>query len=80
MALSDLNRTHIWERIMREQSDRWGALTRADLKAAVVAVDDFFYANATAINTAFPQPARAELTAKQKAMIVGYVALRRWEV
>ena len=80
MALSDLNRTHIWERVMREQRDPWGALTRMDLKAAVGAIDDFLDTNATAINNAFPQPARAELTAKQKAMIVGYVALRRWEV
>lgn len=52
-------------------------LTKADTQAAIDAIDDYFDTNATAINQALPVAARTGLTAGQKAMIVGYVALKR---
>lgn len=52
-------------------------LTRADTQAAINGIDDYFDANAAAINQAFPAGARAALTVAQKAAIVGYVALKR---
>ncbi len=56
------------------------ALTKADLQAAADALDDWLDANAAAINAAIPQPARASLTAKQKARLLRYVIKRRYEV
>ncbi len=59
----------------------WTApITKADLAAAVNAIDDWVDANAAAFNTAIPQPARAQLTAKQKARLLMHVVRRRFEV
>ena len=59
---------------LRELSDEIGkdgsvGLTKADIIAAAVALDDFFTSNAAAINSAIPQPARAALTTPQKAAL-----------
>ena len=56
------------------------SLLKNDIKAAVNAIDDWVDANAAAFNTAIPQPARAQLTAKQKAQILFFVVMRRFEV
>lgn len=53
---------------------------RADLRAAVIAIDAWIDANAASFNTAIPQPARAQLSAKQKAELLLRVVRRRWEV
>ena len=58
----------------------FGDLTKADIDAAVTAVDAFFEANVGAINNAFPQPARAEMSAREKAMLVTYVIRERYGV
>lgn len=55
-------------------------LKRDDLRAAVAAIDAWIDANAASLNTAIPQPARAQLTAKQKAELFMRVMRRRWEV
>ncbi len=55
-------------------------LSRADLRAAVNAIDDWVDANSTAFNQAIPQPARAALTAQQKAELLMFVVQRRFEV
>jgi len=56
------------------------SITKADLRAAVNAVDDWINTNAAAYNTAIPQPARGALTASQKAELLSAVALRKFEV
>lgn len=56
----------------------FGAVTKADLRAAVNALDDFLTANAAAINSAIPQPARAQLTTAQKALLLNYVVTKRY--
>ena len=55
-------------------------LTKADLRAAIDAVDAWAEANAATFNLAIPQPARAALTPRQKAELLATVVRRRWEV
>lgn len=54
------------------------AAIKAEVRAAVDALDAFLDANAAAINTAIPQPARGTLTTPQKARLLMYVIRRRY--
>jgi hypothetical protein len=64
--------------IMRErQMGTLAAVTKPDLRAAVDAADSWIDSNASAFNTALPQPARAQLTAQQKTLLLCWVAMRR---
>lgn len=56
----------------------WGNVTKADIRAAFNGLDDYFDSNATQINNAIPQPARGNLTAKDKALIAMEVLRRRY--
>lgn len=56
------------------------SVVKADLRAAVNAIDQWVDDNATSFNQAIPQPARAQLTAKQKARILLHVVRKRFEV
>lgn len=78
-VLSDADRFDLWANFMRELSNLREniAVSKVDLRAAFNAVDDWCDANATSFNTAIPQPARSNLTATQKALLLAYVALRR---
>lgn len=77
-VLTDAARFEVWANTMRTDPGPWGAMTKADLLAAVNALDDFLEANAAAIHYAIPQPARGAMTVAQKARLLAYVALRRW--
>lgn len=80
-VLSDNDRAELWAEFMRELSrdrDSVGAITKADLRAAVNALDDYLHTNASAINTAIPQPARGVLTASQKARLLRAVITQRY--
>lgn len=82
-VLSDTERRTVWQEYQRELSDKResvGTITKVDLRAAVNALDDFFEANAAAINSAIPQPARAQLSISQKARLAVYVLTRRYIV
>lgn len=81
-VLPDADRFDLWAELMRAISDAHEpvAITKADLRAALNAADAWAEANATAYNTALPQPARGALTAAQKARILMLVVRRRWEV
>ncbi len=79
MALSGNDRFDIWARLMR-RDESFGTLTKADLRAAVDATDDWIEANQGAFNAAIPLPARSELTARQKALLFMAVAARKFEV
>jgi hypothetical protein len=76
-VLSDGDRAVVWTQWMRLNAESC-PITKADLRAAVNALDDFLETNASAINTAIPQPARGSLSAAQKARLLGYVATKRW--
>lgn len=79
-VLADNERADTHVDLMRKWSNEREtvAITKADLRAAVDAIDTFLETNATAINNAFPAAAKAGLTTAQKARIVAYVALKRW--
>ncbi len=78
-VLSAVNRFDIWANLMRRE-ETFGTLTKRDLRDAVDAVDDWIDANQGSLNTSIPQPARRELTARQKALLFMAVAARKFEV
>ncbi len=55
-------------------------LSKTDVRAAVNAADDWADANAASYNSALPVAARTTLTTAQKAQLLAYIILRRWEV
>lgn len=59
--------------------ETFGSLTKADVQAAVAAIDDWAVANASSFNAAIPLPARTALTAAQKASLFVRVIKRRYE-
>jgi hypothetical protein len=77
-VLTDPDRADLWADYMRDNTAPYGVLTKADLRAAVNALDDYFNANAAAINAAIPQPARGALSAAQKARLLQLVVARRY--
>lgn len=78
-VLADQDRFDLWADYMRDAAvDAMGAVTKADLRAAVNALDVFLNDNAAAINSAIPQPARAQLTSAQKALLLMYVVSKRY--
>jgi hypothetical protein len=76
-VLADALRRALWAEFMQVNRDPV-TITKADLRAAVDAIDAWLDANATALNTAIPQPARGALTAAQKARLLAMVALKRY--
>jgi hypothetical protein len=79
-VLSDGDRKAVWADLMSYWSSvRDGvAVSKADLRAAVDAIDQYLHDNAAAINSAIPQPARANLTTAQKAILLNYVVAKRY--
>lgn len=78
-VLSDSERGEGTAEYMRTNRDAL-ALTKGDLRAAYNALDVYLNDNASAINTAIPQPARAALSAAQKALLLMAVVTRRYVV
>lgn len=79
-TLSINDRNGVWRDYMERLGNerQLAPLLKGDLKAAVDALDDFLNTNAGAINAAIPQPARASLTAAQKALLLVFVIQRRY--
>jgi hypothetical protein len=76
-VLDPTNRARAAAQWMRDNTAVLGALSKADLRAAVDATDDWIDSNAASFNQALPVAARTELTATQKTFLFCYVALRR---
>ena len=79
-ALPDPDRIACMADFCRERSairDILSGLVKADLRAAVNAIDDWIDANTAAFNAALPQPARGALTASQKQELFLRVLHRR---
>jgi hypothetical protein len=73
-VLTDPERQAIRNYVMR----RWGvAITKADLRAAIDATDDWINSNAAAYNSALPAAAQAGLSATEKTVLFCVVALKR---
>jgi hypothetical protein len=76
-ALPDNERFVVWQDFMETNTEGF-ALTKGDIRAAVNAIDDFLVTNATALNSAIPQPARAALSTTQKALLLTAVVRQRY--
>jgi hypothetical protein len=77
--MSDADRQLVSAELQRLWSARTlpCGVTKADLRAAVDAVDVWCEANQTSYNTAIPLPARTVLSADLKAWLLCYVVRRR---
>lgn len=83
--LADVDRVRVWAQAMRENAltGGWGALTKADLRAAVDATDAWIdsaqgaAAPASGYNSALPLPFRTVATTQQKTLLFCWVAMRR---
>ena len=80
--LDETARTKVWSDLMKRYSEDGESInvTKADLRAAVDALDSYLDDNAGDINNALPNPAKSELTQSQKALLLSYVVLKRYEV
>ena len=81
-VLSDDTRAAISADFQRARSNEREVLpgvTKADLRAAVNALDSYLDTNAAALNSAIPQPVRGALTTKQKLRLAAAVLIKRME-
>lgn len=80
--MTSAQRAELWAPYMQDISDAREscAITKAQLRAAVDALDAWLDTNAATINTAIPQPARGSLTTAQKARLLTYVIRQRYIV
>jgi hypothetical protein len=77
-VLSDTDRADLFAEINRDRGAIAGmSITKADLRAALNAADDWANTNASAYNSALPLPARTAMTADQKAALLMYVIRKR---
>jgi hypothetical protein len=77
-VLDETNRARVCAQVMREaELGTLTGMTKADLRAAVDAVDSWIDTNASSYNSALPQPARGALTLQQKTLLLCWVAMRR---
>jgi hypothetical protein len=79
--LSDNDRAEICARFQSDGelgTETFGAMTKADLRAAFNAIDAYLEDNKLTINNTIPQPARGAMTTKQKARLLVYVVERRY--
>jgi hypothetical protein len=79
MALSDADRAAVNADLQRLWSNLHlpCGIVKADLRAAVNAIDQWCDDNQSSFNTAIPQPARSTLSADQKAWLLCYVVRKR---
>jgi hypothetical protein len=79
-VLPDGDRLSVWAELMQRLSLARDSIniTKADLRTAINAADDWANTNAASYNSALPQPARGALTSAQKALILMLVVSRRW--
>lgn len=80
--LTNDQRKDLWIEYMSTISARREglSLTKAELRAAVDAVDDWIDGNIASFNSSLPLPARTALTAKQKVELFFAVARARFQV
>jgi len=81
-VLPDVDRISIRQQIAQllSNSREEISVSKPDLKAAVNSIDQYLEDNAVAINNALPAAAKSNLTKQQKAMLMAYVTLKRYEV
>ena len=75
-VLPEGDRFTLWADLMR-RGESYGTLVKPELRAAVDAVDAWIDANSASFNQAIPQPARGQLSGKQKALLLMVAVQRR---
>jgi hypothetical protein len=81
--LPEVDRKRVWRGLMRWWSnlrEALGALSKADLQAAVDATDTWIDNNQASYNQALPEAARTALTQSQKTLLFCSVAAMRVSV
>ena len=80
--LSEADRQDCFQEFMEQTSAKGehyqAPLTKADVRAAVDAMDQWLSDNAASGNQAIPQPARSGLSTAQKARMNSIIVLKRW--
>ena len=84
-VLPDGDRESLWAEFMRDLGRRneivgSATINKNQLRDAVNAIDGWVDSNTSSFNTAIPEPARTQLSAKQKAGLLAEIVKRRWEV
>jgi hypothetical protein len=79
-VLSNADRAAVHALWMHANTDVTGAMTKAELRLAVNAIDDWVDQNAASLNSAIPQPARGALSARQKAWLLSFVVRKRFDI
>lgn len=80
--LTDQQRRELWAEYQKQISRirEEIAIGKADLRAAVDAIDQWVEDNSASLNQAIPLPARTSLTARQKVRIFMAIVKKRFEV
>ena len=79
-VLPDADQVEIWRDMMSDLSNRREEtpFLKADLRAAVAAIDAWLDGNAASANAALPQPFRGAASAPQKALLLQFVIQKRY--
>lgn len=77
MALSAADRQLVTNQLMRDNTGPVGTMTKAELRTAVNATDDWIDANQAAWISTLPAAVQSATTAAQKTMLFSYVLARR---
>lgn len=75
MALDETNRVRTTAHASR--AGVWPGITKAELRSAVNATDDWIDTNQTSFNNALPANVRTSLNLSQKTLLFCFVAMRR---
>lgn len=77
-VLSDPDRAQLHADFMRVAENILAlTITKAELRSALNAADDWADTNASAFNLAIPQPARGVMSSRQKTLLLSYIILKR---
>ena len=85
-VLTNEDRQELWASFMQtacarnENISAGGAMTKAELRAAVDAIDQWVSDNKASFNSSLPSPANSVLSADHKAELLVYVVKKRWGV
>jgi hypothetical protein len=76
-VLSDQDRAEVTQEFMA-QAQGPHTITKADIRAAVNALDEWYNSNAASANAALPQPARGQMTTTDKAHLSNLIVNKRY--
>jgi len=75
-VLPEADRAYVWQRLMERGLVPPG-ISKAEFRAAVDAMDDFYDTEAATINAELPLPYRTAASAAQKYELFGLIAAHR---